>query len=941
MIRLRKYRIFVVVALASLSIVWYLSRDAAWEGGLPFAEFTRSRGYGQLIKDPNQASAEDTSAQEPGLRPLEQVSPPEDAVHPNHAATAAFVPADAREATSTHKSSTTAATINQSTEESPSSVEAPSTSTALSDAITPTSLVETAVESSTIEHKYTWTSRPDRFPIPTGSTIRLPTGTPKAIPQIQHAFERPTPQVKNELKVCLDEVKKAMKRTWGGYTKYAWMKDELKPDSGGFKDKFMGWAATLVDSLDTLWIMGMEREFEDAVEAVAKIDFKESTDNGIPMFETTIRYLGGLLGAYDISGGEHQVLLDKAVELGDILMSAFDTSNRSPLLHPSLDGKYQQRQSSPSSGLAELGSLSVEFTRLAQLSKEPRYYDAIARITDSLAELQTNTEVPGLWPLRIDTSGCNIEESETTPRLSAGGGASGSQSSAGDELPPDKDRSSFGHDSKTTQSESDTRLPAQKLKEDGSSSFANDSTTSAEKSPKGGSSTSEKGLVPEDLKEKARSASTEETIDSNWNSQDAKGSTDSPGFYERLRKRQLGPSSTSATNETEEVFYDSADYDNLMVPSDSSNGSQDRKCTSPQYRSGGVGGRYTLGGEADSTYEYLTKEYLLLGGNVNKYRTMYEAAVEATKKFLLFRPWIEDEGRRLMFTGDFTPGNGVKQAVDKNNGTLYPSVTHLTCFVGGMLALGAKVFDRPEELELAGQVTDTCVWAYNATVTGVMPEAFTPLACPSMNTCPWNETAWHWVLDPEGEERDRRAAEYANTTEKSNSVADNSREPVPGAPPVKSTITLDDLNKRQLETDAQAGYLSDQVLDDYDIVEPEELQTHAEFVQSRIELEGLFPGALRLNDRRYLLRPEAIESVFYMYRTTGDIKWQRKGLAMWMAIDKSTKATYGNSAINNVMSKESTIADEMESFWPAETLKYFYLLFSDDHDLVNLDDYVL
>jgi mannosyl-oligosaccharide alpha-1,2-mannosidase len=48
----------------------------------------------------------------------------------------------------------------------------------------------------------------------------------------------------------------------------------------------------------------------------------------------------------------------------------------------------------------------VEFTRLAQLTKEPKYYDAIARITDALEEWQNHTRLPGMWPSYVDASGC-------------------------------------------------------------------------------------------------------------------------------------------------------------------------------------------------------------------------------------------------------------------------------------------------------------------------------------------------------------------------------------------------------------------------------------------------------------------------------------------------------------------------------------------------------
>ena len=61
---------------------------------------------------------------------------------------------------------------------------------------------------------------------------------------------------------------------------------------------------------------------------------------------------------------------------------------------------------------------------------------------------------------------------------------------------------------------------------------------------------------------------------------------------------------------------------------------------------------------------------------------------------------------------------------------------------------------------------------------------------------------------------------------------------------------------------------------------------------------------------------------------------------MFTAIQDYTRAEYGNSAISDVTSDTPYGLDEMESFWLAETLKYFYLLFSDP-SLVSLDDWIL
>jgi mannosyl-oligosaccharide alpha-1,2-mannosidase len=100
---------------------------------------------------------------------------------------------------------------------------------------------------------------------------------------------------------------------------------------------------------------------------------------------------------------------------------------------------------------------------------------------------------------------------------------------------------------------------------------------------------------------------------------------------------------------------------------------------------------------------------------------------------------------------------------------------------------------------------------------------------------------------------------------------------------------------------------------------------------------------LFLNTRlktKMLSRPEAIESVWYMYRITGDKTWQEKGWKMFESIRNATSTFHGNSAILDVTAKDTTQVDEMESFWLAETLKYFYLLYTTP-DVISLDDWVL
>ena len=59
--------------------------------------------------------------------------------------------------------------------------------------------------------------------------------------------------------------------------------------------------------------------------------------------------------------------------------------------------------------LASLGSMSLEFTRLSQLTGDPKYYDAIARITDELEKAQEKTKLPGLWPTVVNAAELKFE----------------------------------------------------------------------------------------------------------------------------------------------------------------------------------------------------------------------------------------------------------------------------------------------------------------------------------------------------------------------------------------------------------------------------------------------------------------------------------------------------------------------------------------------------
>lgn len=110
------------------------------------------------------------------------------------------------------------------------------------------------------------------------------------------------------------------------------------------------------------------------------------------------------MAAYDLSEGKYPVLLAKAMELGEMLYVAFDTPNRMPVTRWNWISAAKGDAQEASTGVlvAEVGSLSLEFTRLSQLTGDNRYFDAIQRITDHFEEQQNRTYMPGMWPVLVN-----------------------------------------------------------------------------------------------------------------------------------------------------------------------------------------------------------------------------------------------------------------------------------------------------------------------------------------------------------------------------------------------------------------------------------------------------------------------------------------------------------------------------------------------------------
>lgn len=192
-------------------------------------------------------------------------------------------------------------------------------------------------------------------------------------------------------------VKAAMSHAWAGYKAKAWGFDELKPRGGFGQDNWAGVGMTLVDSLDTLWVMGMAEEFKEAQAWVAsRLSFDKHAS--VSVFETTIRALGGLLAAYDLSG--EAVFLEKAKDLGNRLLPAFNTPTGIPRASIVL---ATGQASAPgwtggSSILAELGTVQVEFRKLGAATGESLF----ARKAEAVIEkMDAVKPADGLFPIYV------------------------------------------------------------------------------------------------------------------------------------------------------------------------------------------------------------------------------------------------------------------------------------------------------------------------------------------------------------------------------------------------------------------------------------------------------------------------------------------------------------------------------------------------------------
>src|SRR5947208_6263980 len=219
------------------------------------------------------------------------------------------------------------------------------------------------------------------------------------------------PQPTRNWRALAQDVRSEMRWAWRNYREHAWGKDQIKPISGGFesfplKEHHLG--LTIIEALDTLWVMGLDDEFREGVEWVKRtLDF--DIDGEVSVFETSIRLVGGLLSAFHACG--EPVLLAKARDLADRLLPSFAAS---PIGIPH---RYSNRRTGGLRGQetnpAETGTFLPEFGFLSRATGDDRYRAAAKRALVSMFERRSRIGlladsidcITGEWKSRRATIG--------------------------------------------------------------------------------------------------------------------------------------------------------------------------------------------------------------------------------------------------------------------------------------------------------------------------------------------------------------------------------------------------------------------------------------------------------------------------------------------------------------------------------------------------------
>eukprot|EP00911_Craspedida_sp_UC1_P002463 UC1_evm1s1833 len=201
-------------------------------------------------------------------------------------------------------------------------------------------------------------------------------------------------------------VKSMMRTAFKGYSDFAWGHNELMPkarrghSAGIFGRSRMG--ATIVDAIDTLYIMGLMDEYTKARAWIAtSLNFDVSA--GVSVFEICIRFVGGLLSIYGLTKDE--IYKNLAVDITDRLLPAFNTPTGIPKAMINLRTGASHNWGWASGGasiLSEFGTMQLEFEYLSVITGDPKYRNAVQKVTKLITSKPRPPDMDGLYPNYVD-----------------------------------------------------------------------------------------------------------------------------------------------------------------------------------------------------------------------------------------------------------------------------------------------------------------------------------------------------------------------------------------------------------------------------------------------------------------------------------------------------------------------------------------------------------
>ncbi|XP_044317211.1 mannosyl-oligosaccharide alpha-1,2-mannosidase IA isoform X1 [Drosophila rhopaloa] len=211
-------------------------------------------------------------------------------------------------------------------------------------------------------------------------------------------------QAPDTLDATLEErrqkIKEMMEHAWHNYKLYAWGKNELRPlsqrpHSGSIFGSY-DLGATIVDGLDTLYIMGLEKEYREGRDWIERKFSLDNISAELSVFETNIRFVGGMLTLYAFTGDP--LYKEKAQHIADKLLPAFQTPTGIPYALVNTKSGVAKNYGWASGGssiLSEFGTLHLEFAYLSDITGNPLYRERVQTIRQVLKEIE---KPKGLYP---------------------------------------------------------------------------------------------------------------------------------------------------------------------------------------------------------------------------------------------------------------------------------------------------------------------------------------------------------------------------------------------------------------------------------------------------------------------------------------------------------------------------------------------------------------